>query len=325
MSITTPALVEVRHALRKYLADIEPNETILVGCSGGADSLALTYALKQESESKNFRLIPVVIDHDLQPGSADVAAKVVKQLQSWGLKEIFVAKAQVVMSDGIEASARRARYQIFSQALDTYSAKYFFLAHTQNDQAETVLLGLTRGSGSKSLSGMSDVNGKFIRPLLDISRERTEQLCHEAGLDFWIDPHNSDLKFTRVRVRKDILPLMEQELGPGIKEALSRSAQLLREDNEALDLWSQQEFAAHQAQKSEGFEIDYLLALPKAVRSRLLRLAIYALGTPSGTLSAEHLSPIEALITDWKGQGEVSLPGGVKVARISGRLSLSNP
>jgi tRNA(Ile)-lysidine synthase len=322
MSITTPALLEVRLALRNYLAEIDSNETILVGCSGGADSLALTYALKQESESKNLRLIPVVIDHDLQAGSADIAAKTVKQLQSWGLKEIFTAKAQVLLSDGLEASARRARYQIFHQALDTYLAKYFFLAHTQNDQAETVLLGLARGSGGKSLSGMNDVSGEFIRPLLRITRNTTEQLCREVGIDFWIDPHNSDSKFTRVRVRKNILPLMERELGPGINAALVRSAQILREDNEALDQWANREFAAHQF---GGFDIDYLVGLPKAVRARLLRLAIYDLGAPAGTLSAEHLSPIEALITDWKGQGEVSLPGGVKVSRISGRLSLSNP
>ena len=322
MSVTTPALLEVRRALRTYLEKFEPNETILVGCSGGADSLALTYALLQESQSKNLRLIPVVIDHDLQAGSAEIAANVVTQLSSWGIKEIFTAKAHVVMSDGLEASARRARYQIFYQALETYSAKYFFLAHTQNDQAETVLLGLARGSGSKSLSGMNNVSGEFIRSLLGISREKTEELCKEVGINYWIDPHNSDLQFTRVRVRKNILPSMERDLGPGIKEALSRSAQILREDNEALDQWAGQEFAAH---KSGEFEVDYLAALPKAVRSRLLRLAIYAQGAPSGTLSAEHLAPVEALVTDWKGQGEVSLPGGVKVSRISGRLSLSNP
>jgi len=322
MSITTPALLEVRHALRPYLANIEAHETILVGCSGGADSLALTYALLKESVSKNFSLVPVVIDHDLQAGSADIAANVVKQLNTWGIKSVFTAKANVVMSDGLEASARRARYQTFRQALDTYSAKYFFLAHTQNDQAETVLLGLARGSGSKSLSGMSDVSGEFIRPLLGISRQTTEDLCHEVGIEFWVDPHNSDQQFTRVRVRKNILPAMERELGPGIKEALSRSAGLLREDNQALDQWAEAEFAALDA---HGLEIEYLANLPKAVRSRLLRLAIYANGAPAGKLSAEHMAPIEALITDWKGQGEISLPGGVKVSRISGRLSLSNP
>ena len=322
MSITTPALLEVRRVLRTFLENLEPNETILVGCSGGADSVALTYALHQESASKNFRLIPVVVDHDLQQDSAQIAASVVTQLKSWGINEIFSAKANVVLSDGLEASARRARYQIFKQALDTYSAKYFFLAHTQNDQAETVLLGLARGSGGKSLSGMSAVNGEFIRPLLGISRETTEQLCNEVGINFWVDPHNSDLEFTRVRVRRNILPTMERDLGPGIKEALSRSAGLLREDNEALDQWAAAEFASR---PSADFEIEYLAQLPKAVRSRLLRLAIYANGAPIGTLTAEHLAPIEALITDWKGQGEISLPGGVKVSRISGRLSLSNP
>jgi tRNA(Ile)-lysidine synthase len=322
MSITTPALLEVRAALRKYLESIPPHHIVLVGCSGGADSLALTRALFLEAPAFSLQLIPVVIDHDLQPGSAEVAAKTVAELKSWGIENIFSAKAQVLLTDGIEASARRARYQIFEQALETFSSSYFFLAHTQNDQAESVLLGLARGSGTKSLSGMANVNGKYIRPLLSISRASTEQACKESGIDYWSDPHNRNQKFTRVRVRENILPAMENDLGPGISEALARSAALLREDAEALDGWAAKEFAALDP---ANLDCQQLLELPKAIRSRLLRLAIYAAGAPAGGLTAEHLVPVEALITDWKGQGEVSLPGGVKVSRFSGRLSLSNP
>ena len=321
MSITTPALLDVRNAARKFLVDLKPAERVLVGCSGGADSLALTYALFQESQVLNFELVPVIVDHDLQPGSADVAAQTRNLLASWGIKNIFLGKAHVVMSDGLEASARRARYQIFGQALETFPAQKFFLAHTLNDQAETVLLGLARGSGPKSLSGMSEINEKYVRPLLNISREITEQACREVGIDYWNDPHNNNEEFTRVRVRKNLLPMMEQQLGPGIAKALARSAELMREDVQALDQWAAQEFAKLDP---TNLEAALLLELPKAVRSRVLRLALYAAGAPAGSLSAEHLAPVEALLTDWKGQGEVSLPGGVKVSRISGRLSLLN-
>jgi tRNA(Ile)-lysidine synthase len=314
MSVSTPALLAIRHSLKDYLSDITPSENVLVGCSGGADSLALTYALFKESLKHTFNLIPVIVDHGLQAGSADIAEHTKQILHSWGVEQIFIARAQVNLTDGVEASARRARYQIFAQALDTFPSRKFFLAHTLNDQAETVLLGLARGSGAKSLSAMADINGVYIRPLLATPRTTTERACQEIGVEYWSDPHNSNQEFTRVRVRKNILPLMESELGPGITEALARSAKLLREDDAALDSW---------AESILDLELATLQDLPRAVRTRVLRRAIYAAGAPAGSLSAEHIEPIEALISDWHGQGEVSLPGGVKVSRISGRLSLS--
>jgi tRNA(Ile)-lysidine synthase len=314
MSITTPALLAIRHSFKKYLADISPGEVVQVGCSGGADSMALTFALHQEALNLKFDLIPVVVDHGLQAGSADIAEDTKQKIRSWGIEEIFLGRAQVTLTDGLEASARRARYQIFQQAIDTFPTRKFFLAHTLNDQAESVLLGLARGSGARSLSGMADINGVFVRPLLTISRTTTEQACGEVGIEYWVDPHNSNEEFTRVRARKNILPLMERNLGPGITQALAKSARLLREDDQALESWASQ---------ISNLEIELLAAIPKAVRARVLRRVIYEAGAPFGSLSAEHIEPVEALISDWHGQGEVSLPGGVKVARISGRLSLS--
>ena len=183
-----------------------------------------------------------------------------------------------------------------------------------------MLLGLARGSGTRSLSGMADVNGRYIRPLLGISRSETEKCCVENGVEYWSDPHNSNHEFTRVKVRENILPLMELEIGPGITDALVRSAKILREDADALDQLATEFLSNHPA--IAGFAIADLLALKKAIRSRVLRAGIYAAGAPSGSITADHLAPVEALVTDWHGQGEVSLPGGVKVARISGRLSL---
>jgi len=284
--------------------------------------MALAVALLLESSAKQIRIIPVVVDHGLQINSAEVATSVVAKLKNLGFEDVFSARAHVTMQDGIEASARRARYQVFQQALDTYSSKVFFLGHTLDDQAETVLLGLARGSGTKSLSGMPEVIGPFIRPLLHIESATTDAACVEYGIEIWNDPHNLNEDFRRVRVRKNILPAMEENLGPGISDALARSARLLREDATALDEWAARIYGELDP---KNLDIEVLSGLPKAVRSRVIRMAIYAAGAPSGSISADHIVPIEALVTNWRGQGAADLPGGVKVARISGRLSLSTP
>lgn len=322
VSVQTPALLELRQAVRFWFQNLERNSTVCVGVSGGADSLSLAIAAKLEADNLNLELVAVIVDHGLQPNSADVATSAKKKLESIGYSNIFVGKANVIITDGMEASARRARYQVFHQALETYGSSVFLLGHTKNDQAEGVLLGLARGSGTKSLSGMQEVSGPFIRPFLNIDRLTTQAACVESGIEFWIDPHNLNPEFTRVRVRENILPLLEEEIGPGIIDALSRSAKILREDATALDGWAEQVFAQIDP---ANIEVSFLADLPIAIRSRVIRLAIYAVGAPSGSISASHLEPIEALVSDWRGQGHTSLPGGVKVCRISGRLSLSKP
>jgi tRNA(Ile)-lysidine synthase len=322
VSVKPPALLELRKAVRFWFQKLEANSKVCIGVSGGADSLALAIAANLEAADLNLDLVAVIVDHGLQENSADVAATTKKKLEVIGYSNIFVGKANVLVTDGIEASARRARYLVFQQALETYGAKIFLLGHTKNDQAEGVLLGLARGSGTKSLSGMAEISGPFIRPFLNIDRSTTQAACDESGIEYWIDPHNSNTEFTRVRVRESILPLIEKEIGPGIIDALSRSAKILREDATALDEWAERVFA--EVDPAE-IEISFLSDLPIAVRSRVLRLAIYAAGAPSGSISATHLEPIEAFVSDWRGQGHTSLPGGVKVCRISGRLSLSKP
>jgi tRNA(Ile)-lysidine synthase len=311
------ALWQIRKAIRPW---VESNsQPILFGCSGGADSMAMALALLLEA--KDQKIIPVVVDHGLQPNSGLITNKTISALADIGYKEIKSAMAQITITDGLEASARRARYQIFNQFIDAYNAKYFLLAHTLNDQAEQVLLGLARGSGTRSLSGMATQNNLFVRPLLKISRSTTEAACAEGGVKVWHDPHNEDLRFTRVRVRKNILPIIEENLGPRITEALARSADLLRDDADALD-----GFALEFINQVDPFDLEVkdLERLPKAIRSRVLRLAIYNAGAPGGSLTADHIGAVEALISDWHGQKEVALPGNVKVLRNSGRINLSN-
>jgi tRNA(Ile)-lysidine synthase len=315
----TRALVDIRSAVRPYLEKLSAGDSLLVAVSGGADSLALASAVIAESKDLLLRPIAVTIDHQLQDGSAAQAARVVEQVQKLGYVDVISRKVIVDQSSGLESGARDARYAALQEVAIELNASQIYLGHTRDDQAETVLLGLARGSGARSLSGMASVNGKIIRPLLNVTRELTEQVCRDLDIEIWNDPHNLNQDFSRVRVRTRVLPVMEEELGPGISQALARTAALLRDDADALDQLAEQ---AAGGLNLADLEIDYLLLLPKAVRTRLLRKAIYAQGAPGGAITADHVAAVEALVTSWHGQGEVSLPGGVKVARISGRLSL---
>ena len=236
-----------------------------------------------------------------------------------GYLEVIIEKVSVVEKSGIEADARTARYAALDAIAHAYGASQIFLGHTRDDQAETVLLGLARGSGTRSLSGMATVNGKYARPFLQLTRLQTVAACAEAEITPWNDPHNANEKFSRVRVRNKVMPVMEEEIGPGIAAALARSAAILRDDADALDEMAQ---AVISRVDLSDLDCAALAELPRAIRSRILRAAIYAAGAPSGSVSADHLAGVEALVTSWRGQGEASLPGGVKVARISGRLSL---
>lgn len=314
-----PATVAIRSAVRECLSSCSAGDTVLVAVSGGADSLALAAALVPEAKNLLINLVGVTIDHQLQNNSVEQATKVFTQLSELGIPEVEIIKVDVELVDGLEASARRARYAALDGVAEKYHAKLVFLGHTLNDQAESVLLGLARGSGARSLSGMARCTGKYCRPLLEITRLETLAACAENNLTPWVDPHNSDSSFARVRVRTDALPKLEESIGPGITEALARSADLLRDDADALDGWAAQVAANLDL---ADLEITALADLPKAVRTRLLRKAIYAAGAPAGSITADHVAAVEAFVTSWHGQGACSLPGGVKVSRISGRLSL---
>ena len=308
----------LRQAVKPWLE--KATARVLIGVSGGADSLALALATYQEAAHHSVEVVALIVDHGLQNGSDKVAQDTAENLKKIGIVSLEIVRIHVEIVDGLEASARRARYAAFEAAIVKHSPDYFFLAHTKNDQAENVLLGLARGSGTRSLSGMADENGIYIRPILHVDRSTTEEVCRENDLTPWIDPQNSDESYTRVRARRNVLPILESNLGPGVVDALARSAKILREDADALDQYAD-DFL--KMTSSEGLDTELLGKLSKAVRSRVLRRVILAAGAPSGSITADHVAAVEALVTAWHGQGEVSLPGGVKVGRISGRLSLS--
>jgi len=313
------ASIDLRNAVRPYLEGCEAGDGVLVAISGGADSLALAFAVLKEAQELSINPIGVTINHQLQDGARAQAEKVSTQCTEMGYSEVIIKDVEVSMESGLEAGARDARYRALDQIAIVKNAKLIFLGHTKDDQAESVLLGLARGSGTRSLSGMAAKNGLYVRPMLSLSRETSEQVCIENNLEFWSDPQNQSLEFTRVKVRNVVLPVLEENLGPGVSDALARSAAIFRDDADALDAIAELEC---ESLNLADLECKVLEKMPRAIRSRILRRAIYAAGAPSGAISAAHLAFVEALVTAWHGQGEVSLPGGVKVARISGRLSL---
>ena len=309
------ASLTIRSAVRPFLEKLEAGDSFLVAVSGGADSLALAQSLFIESQPLALKAIAITIDHQLQEDSHLQAEQVTSQLKEIGYVQVITKKVMVLLDSGLESGARDARYAAINESVEETKAVKVFLGHTHNDQAETVLLGLARGSGARSLSAMASENGIYIRPLLAITREETESACKEWGLNFWSDPHNLNTEFTRVKVRREVIPYLEEHLDPGISKALVRTAALLRDDADALDLWAKEE--------STDLQCERLAGLPRAIRSRIIRQAAFAAGATPGKLTYEQVGAIDALICAWKGQGEVSLAGGVKVERISGRLSFS--
>jgi tRNA(Ile)-lysidine synthase len=320
-----PAVAEVRHAVRSALTDLAAGDLVLVACSGGADSLALAAATAFAAPRLGLRAGGVTVDHGLQPGSAGRAAAVVTSLSQLGLDpvaSVAVTVAPAGLGAGPEAAARTARYAALDAAASQHQAAVILLGHTLDDQAETVLLGLARGSGGRSLAGMAARRGLYRRPLLAVRRAVTGAACAELGLEPWQDPHNGDFRYARARVRHQALPALETALGPGVAEALARTAGQLRTDAECLDDLAFAESGQLRGACSDPAGLDgaWLQALPAAIRTRVLRDAAIMAGCPRGALSAGHIEAIDALVTLWRGQRWVDLPGGVRARRRSGKV-----
>jgi tRNA(Ile)-lysidine synthase len=355
--------VDPEHAKRRTPRPRPPADAplVLVAVSGGADSMALAAATAFEAAKLGIRAGGVTVDHGLQEGSTGRAVEVANRLRALGLDPVDALGVQVGRdwaaahsasnkggggrrdwaaahsasnkggggrrAGGPESAARDARYAALDAAAEKHGASAVLLGHTRDDQAETVLLGLARGSGPRSLSGMPAATGRYRRPFLDLDRSVTRRACAVLDLPVWDDPHNNDPAYTRSRVRSEVLPVLEKHLGGGVVDALARTARLFRDDADALDQWAvrAEREACHHAEPDGGLSVDTLGALPPAVRRRVLRRAALSAGSPAGDLFARHIETVDELITRWHGQGPLHLPGGVEARRRCGRLFFGRP
>ncbi len=319
-----PAVAEVRRAVRATLTALEAGP-VVVALSGGADSLALTAATVFEARALGLPVTAAIVDHGLQPGSDAVAQRAADQARELGSDaRVLTVHVDQQHPDGLEAAARAARYAALRQCAAALGASVVLLGHTLDDQAETVLLGLARGSGAASLQGMAplreDADGtRWARPLLGVRRATTRAFCTASAFEPWDDPQNTEPRFARVRVRERVLPVLEAELGPGIAEALARTAEQLREDAEAFDEMIHEtiEDIVEHAEAGISVSVAALAANPAALRNRIIRLVVdseFGVG-----LTRVQTLEVARLVTDWSGQGPIDLPG-CTAKRAGGRI-----
>lgn len=404
MAQLPPPVARLRVAVRRCLTALPASSTVMVACSGGADSLALAATTAFVAPRLGLRAALVTVDHGLQDGSARRASSVADWARVAGLEPAEVATVDVSgLPGGPEAAARSARYAALSAAAERVGAVAVLLGHTRDDQAETVLLALARGAGPRGLSGMPYEKGVFLRPLLGVARDDTRKACAALGLVAWEDPHNTDPAYARSRVRGELMPALVAALGPGVVDNLARTAAQLAADNAALDELAAEALCSaspapapaglssagpapaepaataplgsgtalsggERASVSSGgtaggserggfsvdgaaggservgvssggaggservgfsgggaaggseLEVAALAGLAAAIRTRVLHRWARELGAPGGALSHRHVAALDALITDWHGQGPTRLPGDIAVARCDGKL-----
>lgn len=286
----------VQQHLRRH-----PVNEVVVGLSGGADSLALTATALAE----RVKVHAVCVDHQLQPGSAAVAERAAATARYLGATAEVVA-VDVDKRGSLEANARRARYAALHEVA---AGRPIWVGHTVDDQAETLLLRAARGTGA----GMLPVTGQVHRPLLPQPRSATVAACVELGLEPWQDPQNFDESFARVGVRRRVLPLLAEVFGRDVSVPLARAAQVAAEDAAALD-W----IVGKQEQLGEECAGE-----PDALRRRRIAAFLHHHG---GAVNAATLRGVDALLTDWHGQGPVAVGGGPEgrlvVRRSGGQLQV---
>lgn len=316
-----PAVGRARNAVKAALEEADWPSRVLVGCSGGADSLALAaavayFARRRDVAGHALEAGAVVVDHGLQEATAQVARTTAEVLRELGLSPVRVVAVEVRRSgEGPEAEARTARLAALEAAAREWGAQSVLLGHTLDDQAEQVLLGLARGSGTRSLGGMRRVRGLYVRPFLGLRRADTLEVCAAEGLEPWFDPTNEDPRYMRSRVRMGIMPFLEAELGPGVAEGLARTAAILGRDADCLDAEAGRVYASLVERTDPGTLLLpgwELRDLPGAIRARVLSLAVVELG---GQPTFERLAAVEHLLDRRGSAGPIEVPGHVSVRR----------
>lgn len=286
----------------------------LIGLSGGPDSLALVAAAA--AENKNVRAL--VVDHELQEGSGDVAKRAAAQAVALGvLADVVRVGVDAAPGESVEAAARAARYAALARAA-AEEGRDIWVAHTLDDQAETLLLGALRGNpaGMAPVSVL-DAGPRLVRPFLSVRRADTVGACDELGLEVWHDPMNDDPAYRRVAVRKDIIPALSELIGGDAVPTLARTAERITADLELL---------AELVDLTPTNDCASLAAEPAPVRQRRILAWLRGEGERSSgvplNVSGSQLTDIERLCTDWHGQGPVAISGGRSVARVGALLEV---
>ncbi len=314
-----PAVAATRNAVREALESLESGTRVWVACSGGPDSLALTAATAFVARKEGFVAGAIVVDHGLRPDSGHVALHALDQCRLAGMAVVHIEKVKVGRDGGLEAAARAARYEAIGRRMEAEGGTnpQLLTGHTMDDQAETVLLGLARGSGARTLAGISPRRGNLVRPFLGLRRSETVTACEALGLKPWRDPSNEpDGGPRRSALRGKVMPALIDVLGPGVVPGLARSAALLQSDADELERQARSAIGAHG--RSDAWSVEVLASLPEAIRGRMLKML--AEGRGAGPLTATHVKAMDALVTSFRGQGPVSLPGGFEARREYGRL-----
>ncbi len=320
-----PSVAAIRSAVRAALDESEIGTRVWVACSGGPDSLALAAATGFVGRKEGYLTGAIIVDHGLQSDSAVVAERAAAEVRRAGIHHVFVEKVTVGREGGLESAARNARYAALNNRIDAEGglSPVLLTGHTMDDQAETVLLALARGSGARALSGIPARRGRIIRPMLSLRRKDTVAACQALGLDPWHDPTNyvSDGP-KRSAVRAKVMPALVDVLGPGVVSGLARSAALLQADADELDRQARSAMGAGSAEvRSDDWQCDMLAALPDAIRSRMIKMLAENRGAKP--LTAAHVNAIDQLVTGFRGQGGVALPGGYEARREYGRLVIA--
>ncbi len=367
------AVAAARRALRVLLKDegVAPGSRLLLACSGGSDSMALVQAALFVGSRDGYVVDALTVDHGLREESAREAEHVRQQLLGLGVRHADVVRVRLDAGGGPEAEARSARYSALARAAVSLAtttsggefsltpdhhgagssvlvaqitegggasqagAAVVLLGHTADDQAETVLLGLARGSGGRSIRGMAPAAGLpehpeilALRPLLDFRREELREGLRSASISWVEDPTNKPESHWRAQdgsplrraaLRHHAIPRLEQDLGPGVVESLARTARLLQADEEALGMWTRREFARIVDMESLSVSIVELRELPRAIRTRVLRELALRAGARAGELVGWHVDHLDELVTGPGGGRGIDLPG-VRGEQRAGRI-----
>jgi tRNA(Ile)-lysidine synthetase-like protein len=302
--------------------NLSAGDRLLVAVSGGPDSMALAAATKFEASRAGLLVAGCVVDHGMQTGSHDIALEAQQRLLAIGIDPVEIEQVEVkTRGEGLEAAAREVRYKALERARKLTGSSWILTGHSQDDQAETVLLGLARGSGLRSISGMPRIDSerKLARPLLGISRAELRQSCIDQDVEFWDDPHNLDERFLRIKVR-NLSQQLEQTLGPGFNQALAKTASSAAQ---AADLIARlaENLVDAALLRSSAKQASYSVSELAAADLVLLNQALHTICQRAGArnISRVQIEEVASLITNWHGQKPLSL-AGITVERVASQL-----